>query len=103
MFSFITKVFTKPRVAKVNPIPLSELEQKCKSEVYEEFGYRGVTSLSNLFKVFFEVSKECQKGPIDITNSNASTDVLLISKTHYTNLLCLAVKGKLYELQNKNK
>lgn len=101
MITFIKKLFSNSKPSKVNPKPISELEQKCKNEVYEEYGYRGVTSLSNLFKAFPEVSKECQVGPIDINLGNANTDVLLISKTQYTNLLCLAVKGKLYELQNK--
>ena len=50
MFSFIRKLFTNSKVAKVDPIPMSEIEQKCKSEVYEKYGYSGVTSLSNLFK-----------------------------------------------------
>ena len=101
MFSFIKNLFTNPKIAKVNPIPVSEIEQKCKSEVYEQYGYRGVTSLSNLFKAFHEVSKECQSGPIDINLGHANTDVLLISKTHYTELLCLATQAKILELQNK--
>ena len=99
MITFIKNLFRKDVPAKVNPKPISELEQKCKSEVYEEYGYRGVTSLSNLFKAFPEVSKECQVGPIDINLGHANTDVLLISKTQYTELLCLAVKGKLYEFK----
>lgn len=106
MITFIKNLFRKDVPAKVNPKPKSleelQLESKAHSFIYTKYGYAGTTSLSNLFKVFPEVSKECQVGPIDINLGHANTDVLLISKTQYTELLCLAVKGKLYEFKNKN-
>lgn len=99
------KIFSNSRVRKINPKPKSleelQIESKARSFIYNKYGYVGTTSLSNLFKVFPEVSKECQVGPIDINLGHAETDVLLISKTQYIELLELAIKGTIYE-NNKN-